>query len=467
MTTASSLRRGQHGWLLLLVGLGVMLRVILVARSPTPYGYVFDFYHEAIQKRYALGHLPASTDCWQCYHPPLHVWLGLPFYAIGKWIADGAEGLADPALRFVAVLSLICGSVTAYYAYRILRLYRFRGAELVIGTGLVLAFPCLFISSYGIEADILLTALMTAFSYHAVRFFAAPSRTDTLPAIRLGTLAGLACATKYTGLIAPMVLVVLGALTLVASAFRRKNLQTANLPAKAGSHLTRQIALALGICVLLGAWKYVDNFQRYGRPLFANGSAQLGFSVTDRPSFSNRYDFHTLRLKDLFRLARGQVRPAPLTYLPFYRSVWTTLHGMAWGDMGIFSDPSRHGFPRQPYPSKHIHPILAISVLTLGLVPSVLAIAGFLATLRHRMLWPLTVTAILTWVAYVVWFLAQEDWALKTKYILFLLPTYVVYALLGVRWLRHVWPPAAQVAMWMLALLIISAHLYLLNFAWG
>ena len=174
MGKTSSVARGQTGWLLVLVGLGVILRVILAARSPTPYGYVFDFYHEAIQRLYALGHLPASTDCWQCYHPPLHVWLGVPLYAIGKFLADGSDGLADPALRFVAILSLVCGSVSAYYAYRILRLYRFHGSELVIGTGLILTFPCLFISSYGIEADILLTAIMTAFTYYAIRFFAAP-----------------------------------------------------------------------------------------------------------------------------------------------------------------------------------------------------------------------------------------------------------------------------------------------------
>ena len=462
MANTSRVRRGATGWLLLLVSLGVILRVILAARSPTPYGYVFDFYHEAIQKLYTLGHLPASTDCWQCYHPPLHVWLGLPLYAIGKYITDGPDGLVDPALRFVAIVSLVCGGVSAYYGYRILRLYRFRETELVVGTGLILTFPCLFISSYGIEADILLTALMTAFTYYAIRFFAERNRTANVTTIRLGILAGLACATKYTGLLAPIVLVVLaGARALPAKAGRRDSSLANRLV------LVRQLAVALTICAAIGAWKYVDNFERYGQPLFANGSAQLGFSITNRPSFWNRYDFHTLRLKDLFRLARGQVRPAPLTYLPFYHSVWTTLYGMAWGDMSLFSDPSRHGFYRQPYPRKRISPLLATSVLTLGLVPSFLAVAGLLATLRHRLLWPLTVIASMTWVAYVVWFLAQEDWALKTKYILFLLPAYVVFALLGLRWLRHLWLPAARVAMWLLVLLILSAHLYLLNFAWG
>jgi hypothetical protein len=463
MRDTSAVRRSQTGWLLLLVGLGAILRVILAARSPTPYGYVFDFYHEAIQRLYALGHLPASTDCWQCYHPPLHVVLGLPLYALGKRLADGSTGLADPALRFVSLLSLVCGSVAAYYSYRILRLYRFRSTELVLGTGLILTFPCLFISSYGIEADILVTAIMTAFTYHAIRFFAARNRTDPWPAVRLGVLAGLACATKYTGLVAPASLLVIA---LVAFAFRQKNRQGDRLAA-AGSNSVRRLAIALTICALLGGWKYADNYRRYGQPLFANGSAQLGFSVANRPSYRNRYDFLTLRMKDLIRLARGQVRPAPLTNLPFYRSVWTTMYGMAWGDMSLFSDPSRHGFYRQPYPRKPIRPILATSVLVLGLVPSFLAVAGFLITLRRRLVWPLTVIAALTWIAYVAWFTAQEDWALKTKYILFLLPAYVVFAMFGLRWLRRVSLPAAHVTVALLVLLIASAHLYLLNFAWG
>src|SRR5215210_4234553 len=76
--------RHQSALLLVLVGLAAFLRVLLALRSPTPYGYVFDFYHEAIQKTYSLGHLPNAADCWQCYHPPLHPLLGLPLYMLGK-----------------------------------------------------------------------------------------------------------------------------------------------------------------------------------------------------------------------------------------------------------------------------------------------------------------------------------------------------------------------------------------------
>jgi hypothetical protein len=451
LTRSDLTRRHQSALLLVLVALGVGLRGLLAAWSPTPYGYVFDFYHEAIQLAYATGSLPAAADCWQCYHPPLHPLVGLPLYAAGKAIVGGpGAGLADPALRFVTPLSLLCGGVTAWFAYRMLRLYRFRGTELVLGTGLILVLPCLFISSYGIEADILLTALMTAFVYYLVKFLYQGRSTPLARSVGLGMLAGLACATKYTGLLAPVILVSLTAMHLAARRGR--------------SFLVPRAALVLVVAVALGSWQYIENLYRYQRPLFANGSALQGFSVADRPSFWGDYDFRTLQMRDLFRLNRGRVPPAQLANVPFYHSVWTTLHAMAWGDMSMFSDPSRHGFHLQPYPRKIINPRLASSVLVLGLVPGALAVVGFVITLRRRILWPLAVTSVVTLVAYVAWFVAQESWALKTKYILFLLPAYVVYAMLGLRWVRRFSPLAAQMLAAALTLLIFAAHVYLLDF---
>jgi hypothetical protein len=432
--------------MLVLIGAGAILRLLLALRSPTPYGYVFDFYHEAIQKTWSLGRLPIASDCWQCYHPPLLPLIGLPLYLLGKAIVGGQPGLGDPALRFVAPLAIVCGAVTSYYGYRLLRLYRVRGTDLVIGTGLLLAFPCLFISSYGIEADILVTALMSAFFYYLARWFL--RRDDRVTtALLLGALAGLACATKYTGLLAPITLLIF---------------------ARSFSRSARSVAIALAICAAIGSWKYIDNIQRYHTPLFANGSAQQGFSLSASGSgrhwYWREYDFHTLHLGDLMKLTRGQVPPGHLTDLPFYRSVWTTLHAMAWGDMSLFSDPSRHGFYREPYPRKSINPWIASSVLILGLIPDGLAIIGFLATFWRRALWPISVSSILTWSVYVAWFLTQETWGLKTKYILFLLPAYVLYTLLGLRLLRRVWSPLGHLLVTLLVVLLICTHLYLLNF---
>jgi 4-amino-4-deoxy-L-arabinose transferase-like glycosyltransferase len=444
-------RAHQSALLLTLVAIATALRTLLVIRSPTMYGYVYDFYHEGIQKFYALGRLPIATDCWQCYHPPVFYLIGLPFYALGKRIVAGPVGLADPALRFVGILSIASATATAYYSYRMLRLYRVRGAELVVGTGLILVFPCLFISTYGLEADILLTALMTAFMYYAVTFSGRSRPAHYMGAVRIGLIAGLACETKYTGLLAPVILVTLTGLGIAAGPQRWR--------------IAREAAAALVVCALIGSWKYVDNFERYGTLLFANGSAQQGLVIAGRPSFASTYDFHSLRVADLVALTRGEVPPGHLTDLPFYRSVWTTLHAMAWSDMSFFSDPSRHGFRLKPYPRKHLNPWLASSVLILGLVPDGLAVIGFLVTLRRRVLWPLAATCVLTGAAYVAWFLAQESWALKTKYILFLLPAYVLYALLGGRWLQRLVPVAGRIVWLALAALVVAAHLYLLDFA--
>jgi hypothetical protein len=413
---------------------------------------VYDFYHEGIQKFYVLGRLPIARDCWQCYHPPLFYLIGLPLYAWGKRMVAGPGGLADPALRFVGILSIASATTAAYYSVRILRLYRVRGAELIVGTGLILAFPCLFISTYGLEADILLTALMTAFMYYCVIFFRRSRPTDYLGAVRIGLIAGLACETKYTGLLAPAIFGTLTGLGIVAGPQRGR--------------LAREAAAVLVVCALVGSWKYVDNVQRYHTPLFANGQAQDGFAISGRPSFASAYDFHTLRVADLIALTRGHVPPGHLTDLPFYRSVFTTLHAMAWTDMSIFSDPSRHGFFREPYPRKRLNWRLASSVLMLGLVPNVLAAIGFLVTLHRRVVWPLAVTCVVTGSAYAAWFLAQKDWALKTKYILFLLPAYVLYALLGWRWLQRRTPLFGRIVGLALVVLVVAAYLYDLDFAW-
>ena len=445
---------GVHGYerrlLFAIVVIGLALRALLAVESPTPYGYVFDFYHEGVQRMAALGRIPIASDCWQCYHPPLFYVVGLPLYAIGKYLMGGPGGLADPALPVLTLLSLGAALVTAFYGDRLLRHYRVSGHERLIGVALLLAFPCLFISSWGIEADIVLTAIMSAFIYYCVRFF---ERPGWRAAIGLGVLAGLACATKYHGLLAPAVIGVLAAIRTVTGPGRLS--------------IARYAAVALIIAALVGGWKYVDNVKRYGTPLFANGSAQQGFAVSGRPSFASQYDFLSLRLNDLVRLTRGEVAPGHLTDLPFYRSVWTSLHAMAWGDMSFFSDPSRHGFFRQPYPRKRIAPWLASAVLVLGLFPNALALFGAAITARRREYWPLLVTGLLAWAAYVAWFLAQESWALKTKYLLFLLPIYVVYVVEAWRWIASRSRIAGFVVVSILGLLLILTNLYLLDFAWS
>ena len=80
----ATLRRHASPILWTLVAAALVLRALLAYCSPTPFGYVFDYYHEAIELFYEKGRLPIAADCWQCYHPPLFYLLGLQSAAIGR-----------------------------------------------------------------------------------------------------------------------------------------------------------------------------------------------------------------------------------------------------------------------------------------------------------------------------------------------------------------------------------------------
>jgi 4-amino-4-deoxy-L-arabinose transferase-like glycosyltransferase len=430
-----------------LIGVAVVLRILLAARSPTPFGYVWDPYHAGVQVLHTTGRLPIAEDCWACFHPPLYYVLGWPFYAAGHWLQPQHDELA---LRWLGGLALASGAVTIYYGYRLLRLFRCRGASLVLGLALLLVCPCLFISSYGPEADIVLTAVLSAFLYYLVRYVAAPARATHLDVIRIGVLAGAAAATKYSGVVAPVTAVLVMALQFVQR------------PARL---VVSRAVLMLLVTVLVGGWKYVDNIRRYGEVLHANGSASAGFAVSGR-RHGAPYDFTTIRLGELRRLLTGR-STGELTRFPVYFSVWTTLHALTWSDMSFFSVPSRHGDPSKPYPRKRTPVRLTMAVIVLAFVPEILALAGFVRSLRHPVTWPIAIFAMVGGAAYLWWLLPQEDWALKTKYILFLLPPGVLYAMFGLGWVHRRLPAVAGIAGGAIVLLIAAAHVYLYAFAVG
>ena len=118
------------------------------------------------------GRLPVASDCWQCYHPPLFYLLGLPFYAAGRWLTASLESSPEWGLRFLSLMPLAAGALTAIYSARLVdRLVADRGLS-TIAVGLVLAFPCLFISSYAPEGDIVVSAFMTMFLFYLTEWLA-------------------------------------------------------------------------------------------------------------------------------------------------------------------------------------------------------------------------------------------------------------------------------------------------------
>lgn len=430
--------------------MGIWLRALLAAYSPTPFGYVWDVYQEGVRVLHRTHALPRFSDCWQCYHPPFYYVLGWPFYAAGRLLDDGTGDRT--AILSLNALALLCAAVTAYFGYRLFRLYRVRGWTLVLAMGLLLSFPAFFISSYSADADIVLTAILSAFIYYFAREGFRRRADGAWGPLRLGVLAGLATATKYSGMVA------------LPSALALYALRAAHREGR--GRALRDAVIVLVVCCAIGGWKYADNVRVHGTPLFANGSASEGFAFSAARRFPSHYEFTTFRLGDVLRLTARGAPAGTLTAQPVYSSVPTTLHALAWTDMSMFSVPGRHGESTLRFRKLIPQPVIA-SVLVLGIVADLLAVAGVVATARHRSTWPLLVCSVLSVAAYVWWFLAQDAWALKTKYLLFLLPVFVLYVVFGWRWVCARSRVAGNVAGGLLAALVVAAHVYGLAFALG
>jgi hypothetical protein len=228
---------------------------------------------------------------------------------------------------------------------------------------------------------------------------------------------------------------------------------------------TRNGAVVIVLCAVIGGWKYVDNYRRYGTAFHANGSAQQGLSFAGRRTVSAHYEFTTLRLPELMHVFGPHAVRGALTDLPVYHSVLTTLHALAWTDMSFFSEPDRHGDPSHPYRRKYIPSEVVRALLLLGFVPEVLAAIGFIVTIRRRVFLPLAIVCIVGISAYTWWFVSQESWALKSKYLLFLLPSFVLYAVIGLAFLWNRTPHVGVAAAALMATLIAVANVYLLAFA--
>lgn len=454
--------------------LTAVTRVALVFGSPRPYGYAWDFYHEGVIWAYEHGRLPSPNDCWECYNPPLYFMCGVPLYALGTIAANGD---AAGGLRLLSLLSMLCAGFVIYFCHQTLRLLRPSRGTLLLGTTLALVFPCLFISSYGAENDILLAALMTAFFYRLCLYHLRPGRASWREPVVLGILAGLSALTKYPGLLAMIAAALLMSQRLVLGPRRRR--------------AARDLIILVSVAGAVSGWHYARNMRTAGRP-FLDPPGYSNMPAADGRLARNwrRYDFHSFRIKEVVDLYRPEIVGA-LNDFPVYAGVFSTLHALAWTDMSFFSVPSRHGWKLPlhyaegggkiqlvaqtpanrtrvpPYPLKHARLWLVDLVLRLGVFPSLLALLGFLTTLRRRALRPFVVFSGVSLAAYAWWFLSQPAWALKTKYILFLLPVYVVYTVMGLRTAYRLDRRLALAATAGLIAALLVGEAYLFMFALG
>lgn len=447
-------------------------RAALAVNAPRPYGYVWDFYHEAVIWTYEHGRLPSPGDCWECYQPPLLVACGLPLYALGTAAArgDGAGGL-----RLLSLLAMMCAGFVVYYCRQTLRLLRPSPGALLLGTALALVFPCLFLSSYGTENDVLLAALMSAFFHRLCLYHLRPGRARWREPVILGLLAGLSALTKYPGLLT----LAAAALVIGPRLMHGRRLRAA-----------RDLALVFSVAAAICGWHYARNVRLTGRPFLGPPGYSNAVDLAQVARNRERYDFGSFHVKEVVDLYRPENSGA-LAGFPVYSSVFSTLHALAWTDMSFYSVPSRHGWKLpvgyaegggkvqlvaqtpasqarvSPYPPKRSHPWLNDLVLRLGVIPTFLALVGFTVTIRRRAMRPFAVFAGVSLAAYAWWFLAQPAWALKTKYLLFLLPVYIAYTALGLSAVHRLDRRFGRAAAAGLIAALLAGEAYLLMFALG
>ncbi|MFI5363261.1 MAG: hypothetical protein ACHQ49_14940 [Elusimicrobiota bacterium] len=458
-----------------LVLVAAVTRGALIWGAPRPFGYVWDLYHESVVWTYEHGRLPRAGDCGECYHPPLFIAPGVPLYALG---AAASNGGAARGLRLLALFSMVCGGFVAYYCHETLRLLKPSRGSLLLGTSLALVFPCLFIGSYAAENDALLAALMAAFFYRLMIYYLHPARSGWKDPVLIGLLAGLSALTKYSGLVA---LIVAAAVLGPSILFGSRRLRAA-----------RGLLVIFAVAAAVSGWHYARNMTTDHKPFLGPPWARDVFSVDAAKVSRNRsrYNFHSFKIDDVLDLYRPE-KVGTLDEFPIYRSVFTTLHALAWTDMSFFSVPGRHGWKlplgygeagadmpmvaQTPanaaridvYPAKRIQLWLVDLVLHLATIPSVLACIGFAATLRRRALRPFVAFTGVSLAVYFWWVLAQPAWALKTKYILFLLPAYVVYMIMGLRAVARVDRRLGFATAAGLIAALVASEAYLWMFALG
>lgn len=403
------------GWYLLLFVLAITAHVLLGVFAPDPRGYAYDLYIKALYLVSTELRIPNRDDCWICYHPPLYPVAGA---AILKIVA--ALGFCPRVGQYaVSGLGSVLSLTLSVYGFLLYLIYRKNQRLDLVLWALILFLPVKFINSFAIEADILGAALIVAATYH----FALYLRDDeTLHLLVCAVLIGLATLTKYTGVVVGLYF----GLVLLWRLARARDRQGLN-----------HGLLYAVIVSVMGGWLYVSNIVKYDTPFPGN----LAWNTGEK--YWSNYDFTSFGLKRIVRT----FDPAAVPETPEFRDYWkhkktiqlwrfyqynnevlTSLYGQLWTDFSFFSVKGRHGLFefQEVFRGKATPKALLWAILIAGLVPVVLGGVGFALLALQREAGLLLGLFVITVAVYVNWFTGYTIWMLKTKYLLFLIPVWLV-----------------------------------------
>ena len=387
------------GKYLLLFLIAVTLHVLLGIFAPDPNGYVWDFYSEAIQYTYEHGKLPAADSCWVCYHPPLLPILGSGIYLFVEMFG----GTQDHQLYGVAAFLNIISLLFSIYSYAIYRKYRKESKLDLILWAFVLFLPVIFIASFAVEADLLVATFIVMSLYYFIQFL---DKNDILNLCLTAVFVALAALTKYTGLVFILIYGIVLAIRYI------KGLESARL---------KQLLVYCGIVLALGSYPYVKNTIDTGEPIVGNKA----WKNNNGYYTYNFHDFSIARIMEVF----ADTRPIKLKhYYQFNSEVLNSLYGQLWTDFSFFTIAYRHGQHefKHIYQGKYMPEFVLWAVLISGIIPTCLGMAGFVLMLFQSDKYLLIFIGILSLGVYAHWFMGHNYWMLKSKYLLFLVPIWLI-----------------------------------------
>lgn len=439
LEATSDLRSLFQGPYLALLLIAVAAHLALGWYAPDPKGYAYDLYVRAVYVVYGELRLPHRDECWVCYHPPLYPVMGaLVFKLVAMF--GGELAAQEYALSAVSVVASLVLSVFGFQLYR--RFRKHPGLDLVLW-GLMLFIPVKFISSFAIESDVFAAALIVAASYFFAVYLEKGAPRSLVAAALIG---GLATLTKYTGAVVACYFGLVLLWQLVRSRERRA--------------LVHGLVYA-GLVSVLGGWLYVSNLVQYGTPFAGNPDWHRDGQFWDHYDYTS---FGLRRIVGTYHLTSPSGGRGPLRNFPQYnQQVATSLYGQLWTDFSFFSVPGRHelGEFKPVYTGKWVPLTLIWWILIAGTIPVLLAAAGFVMLLIERQAGFLIGLFLISIAVYVTWYSSSNVWMLKSKYLLFLLPMFLVFIDKAADW------AGPRLCTWLVLPSVVLSAVYCFVFAVG
>lgn len=292
-----------------------------------------DFHLGVILRMVSTGRIPISNETDQSYHPPLYYLITAPIFAVTH------------RPKVVQLFSLACAIATLWVLYRLIVFTPLFGRvrDRLILFAVVVVHPQLIAYGLYLSNDTLAILLGSLVAWQLWRWLTDPSPGGVR---MLGVICGLGLLTKGTFVaIVPVVAVLL---VLIGRRFDR------------ATATRRAIEFAV-IAIVVGSYKFIQNYIHFGTPFVTNLDSGLGWVA-----------------------AQAQGRTLPWAYLGFDPSRWLSFP--LTGGRRPYLEQMYETFWYEPGPMSNLqearrspYDLTGSALLVAAVVPTVLTAWGVVA----------------------------------------------------------------------------------------